>query len=57
MFPFTKFLLNTSGRWQSAGLYLDTEESNSTSLAATKVNVPFACVAAAGRVDVIKYPH
>jgi hypothetical protein len=40
-------LFNTSGLWQSEGLYFITEESSSTSFAATKVYVRFGCVQAA----------
>jgi hypothetical protein len=40
-------LLKTSGLWQSVGLYFITEESSSTSFAATNVYVLFKCVEAA----------
>jgi hypothetical protein len=40
-------LLKTSGLWQSVGLYFITEESSSTSFAATNVYVLFECVEAA----------
>lgn len=37
MFPFTMFLFRSSGLWQSVGLNFVTEESNTTSFAATRV--------------------